>query len=83
MKQDTKVFLEKNPNSKVLILEIISQESLDKYKSIGTDCTDLYKNGDSVTYFNSLGVEHILKETKRFISNNNLITIPSECRPMV
>ena len=45
--------------------------NLDKYKSIGTHWIALYVNGDNVTYFVSLGVEHIPKEIKKFIGNEN------------
>ena len=40
---------------------------LDGYKSIGTHCISLYVNGDNVTYFDGLGVEHIPKDIKIFI----------------
>ena len=43
--------------------------NLDEYKSIGTCWIALYVNGDNVTYFLFYGVEHISKETKKFISN--------------
>ena len=38
--------------------------NLDVYPDIGTHCVALYVNNNSVTYFNSFGVEHIPKETK-------------------
>ena len=44
----------------------------DEYKSIGTDCIALYVNGDNVLYFESIGVEYIPKEIKKFISNKNI-----------
>ena len=34
----------------------------------------LYVNGNSIIYFDSFGVEHIPKETKKFIGNKNIIT---------
>ena len=34
----------------------------------------LYVNGNNIIYFDSLGVEHISKEIKKFIGNKNLIT---------
>ena len=34
----------------------------------------LNTNGNSVTYSNSFGVEHIPKKNKRFIDNKNIIT---------
>ena len=43
--------------------------NLDEYKSIVTHWIDFYVNGNYVTYFDSLGVEHILQETKIFIGN--------------
>ena len=33
--------------------------NLDKYRSIGTYWIVLYANGNSITYFDSFGVEHI------------------------
>ena len=36
--------------------------NLDEYESIGTRWIALYVNDDNVTYFNSLGVEHMPKE---------------------
>ena len=44
------------------------------YESIGTHWIALYVNGDNMTYFSSLGVEHILKEIKKFIGNKNITT---------
>ena len=37
-------------------------KNLDEYKSTGTLWKALYMNGEIVTYFDSLGVEHIPKE---------------------
>ena len=34
----------------------------------------MYVNNNSVTYFDSFGVEHILKEIKTFIGNKNIKT---------
>ena len=34
----------------------------------------MQNNNNSVTYFNSFGVEHILKELKEFVKNKNIIT---------
>ena len=36
--------------------------SLDEYKSIVTHWIALYVLGDNISYFDSLGVEHILKK---------------------
>ena len=35
--------------------------NLDEYESIGTHWIALYVNTENVTYFDSFGVEHILK----------------------
>ena len=54
--------------------------NLDEYKSIGTHWIALYVNGDNgiasfdATYFDSFGVEHIPKEIKKFIGNENIMT---------
>ena len=48
--------------------------NLDDYKSIRTHWKALYVNNNHVTYFHSLGVEHIPKELKKFIGNKNIIT---------
>ena len=34
----------------------------------------MQNNNDSVTYFDSFGVEHISKEIKEFVKNKNIIT---------
>ena len=50
----------------------------DEYKSIGTNWIALYVNGDNVKgsndakFFDSFGVEHIPKETKKFIGKRNI-----------
>ena len=41
----------------------------DEYESIETHWIGLYVNAQNVTYFYSLGVEHIPKETRKFIGN--------------
>ena len=41
--------------------------NLDEYKLIGTYCIPLCMNDNSVTYFDSFGIEHVPKETKTFI----------------
>ena len=49
--------------------------NLDEYSDIRTHWVALYvQNNNSVTYFDSFGVEHIPKETKAFISNKNIKT---------
>ena len=45
--------------------------SLDEYESIETDYIALYVNAENVTYFDNFGVEHILKEIKKFTGNKN------------
>ena len=47
--------------------------NLDKYSDIGTHWIALYINTETVTYFDSFGVEHIPKEIKNFINNKNVI----------
>ena len=44
--------------------------NLDKYSDIGTHWVALYVNNNDVTYFDSSGVEHILKEMKKFIDRS-------------
>ena len=41
--------------------------NLDEYSDIGTHWVALYVYNDNVTYFDSFGVEYILKEIKIFI----------------
>ena len=48
--------------------------NLDEYHDIGTHWVALYVNNKTVTYFDSFGVEHILKEVMKFIDNKNIIT---------
>ena len=48
--------------------------NLDEFKSKGTDLIALYMNGNNIIYFDSFGVEHILKKIKKFIRNKNIIT---------
>ena len=54
--------------------------SLDEYKSIETNWTPLYVNGNNggtscdVTYFYICLIERISKETKKFIGNKNILT---------
>ena len=43
--------------------------NLDEYSDIGTHWVALYvQNNNSVTYFDSFGVEHIPKEIKEFVN---------------
>ena len=46
----------------------------DEYSDIGTHWVALYANNNSVTYFDSFGVEHIPKEIKPFIGCSLSIT---------
>ena len=48
--------------------------NLDELKSITTHRIALYVNGNNVIYFDSFGVEQILKQTKTLIGNKNIIT---------
>ena len=47
---------------------------LGELKSVGTHLIALYVNGNNATYFDSFGVEHIPKETKKFLESKNIIT---------
>ena len=48
--------------------------NLDEDKSMGTPLDSLYVNGNSVTYLDSSGIEHIPEKVKRFVGNSNIIT---------
>ena len=48
--------------------------NLDEHADIGTHWVAFYVNNNSVTYFDSFGVEHIPKEIKIFINNKNIKT---------
>ena len=48
--------------------------NLDEYESMGTHWIALYGNDNNVTYFDRFEVEHIPKETKKFIGNKNAVT---------
>ena len=43
--------------------------NLDEYSDIGTHWVALYVQNNDVTYFDSVGVEHISKEIRTFIGN--------------
>ena len=47
--------------------------NLNEYSDIGTHWIALYVNNETVTYFDSFGIEHIPKEVKKFIGNRNII----------
>ena len=48
--------------------------NLDDYSDIGTHWVALHVHNNDVTYFDSFGVEHIPKEIKAFIKNENIKT---------
>ena len=48
--------------------------NLDEYSDIETHWVALQVNNNNVTYFDSFGVEHILKEIKEFVKNKNITT---------
>ena len=43
--------------------------NLDEYESVRTHWLAFYVNDSNLTYFDSFGVEHILKEIKKFLGN--------------
>ena len=47
--------------------------NLDEYHDIGTHWVALYVNNKTVTYFDSFGVEHIPRETMKFIARRKII----------
>ena len=48
--------------------------NLDEYRDIGTHWVALYVDNKTIIYFDSFGVEHILKEIIKFIGNKKIIT---------
>ena len=48
--------------------------NLDEYSDTGTHWVALCDYNDDVTYFDSFGVEHILKEIETFINNKKIKT---------
>ena len=46
--------------------------NLDNYSDIGTHWIALWVDNNSITYFDSFGVEYIPKEIKAFIRNKNI-----------
>ena len=46
--------------------------NFNEYSDIGTHRITLYSLNNSVTYFDSFGVEHIPKAIKKFIGNKNI-----------
>ena len=61
----------------VFILEIIYLKNkkwsicinLDEYEHVGTHWIAMYVKNNEITYFDSFGVDHVLKEIKRFIEH--------------
>ena len=49
--------------------------NLDEFMSIVTHWLALHVNGNNIIYFDNLRVEHIPKETKKFIGKKNAIQI--------
>ena len=47
--------------------------NLDEYRDIGTHWVVLYVNNETITYFDSFGVEHIPREIMKFIDRKNII----------
>lgn len=48
--------------------------NLNEYKSIGTQLIASYANCISVKYFNSIGVQDIVEEIKKYFSNKSIRT---------
>ena len=48
--------------------------NLDEYSDTGTHWMALYTLNNNVTYFDSFGVEHILREIKKFIDKSTITT---------
>ena len=56
------------------IKDLVYVINLDECSNIGTHWIGLYVNNETVTYFDSFGIEDILKEVKKFIGNGNIIS---------
>ena len=48
--------------------------NLDEHSDTGTHWIALYMRNNNITYFDSFGIEHIPKEIKTFVCNNNIKT---------
>ena len=48
--------------------------NLDEYSDIGSHWVAIYVQNNDVTYFNSFGIEHIIKEIKAFTGNKDIKT---------
>ena len=46
--------------------------NLDEYVDVGTHWIALFYNKNEIVYFDSFGVEHVLKEIKEFVENKNI-----------
>ena len=57
--------------------------NLDEYSDIASHWIALYASNNNVTYFNSLGVEHITKEIKTFLGNRSIKQIFLEYKHMI
>ena len=57
--------------------------NLDEYSDIETRWIALYVKTKTVTYFDSFGVDHIPKETKKFADNKNIIANILEYKHMI
>ena len=49
-------------------------KNLDEYSDTGTHWVALYVKSSNINYFDSFGVEHLPKETLKFIDNKNIKT---------
>ena len=54
-----------------------------EYESIQTHWIAFYDNSDNVIYFDSIRVEHIQKEIKKFIDNRNITATILEHKHMI
>ena len=48
--------------------------NLDEYHNIGTHCVAFYVNNQTITYFDSFGIERFPKKIMKFIGNKKIIT---------
>ena len=46
--------------------------TLDEYTDLGTPWIALFCNSSEIVYFDSFGVEHVLKEVEKFIGYKNI-----------
>ena len=57
--------------------------NLDEYENTGTHWVSLFVKPKYTVYFDSFGVEHILKEINKFIDNKKLKQLYLECKLMI